>query len=57
MGGNKKDQFFKTLEKLIKDIHNKSMTIDKAEMKQNKFAEKIDELRAYGAKGSKYLIH
>ena len=33
------------------------MTIDKAEMKQNKFAEKIDELRAYGAKGSKYLIH
>ena len=29
------------------------MTIDDAEIKQNEFAEKIDELRAYPARGSK----
>ena len=31
------------------------MTIDEAEVKQNKFAEKIDNLRAYPARGSKYI--
>ena len=31
------------------------MTIDGAEIKQNKYAEKIDELRAYPARGSKYI--
>ena len=35
---------FKTIEKLIKDIRNKNMTIDEAEVKQNKFTEKLDEL-------------
>ena len=29
------------------------LTIDDAEIKQNEFAEKIDELRAYPARGSK----
>ena len=46
---------FKTFEKLIKDIRNKNMTIDEAEVKQNKFTEKLDELRAYPARGSKYI--
>ena len=57
-GGNKKVcglDSFKTFEKLIKDIHNKNMTIDETEIKQNKFAEKIDEFRAYSARGSKYI--
>ena len=31
------------------------MTIDDAEIKQNEFAEKIDELRAYPARGSKQI--
>ena len=57
-GGNKKVyglDSFRTFEKLIKDIRNKNMTIDKAEVKQNKFAEKLDGLRAYPARGSKYV--
>ena len=43
------------LEKLIKDIHNKNRTIKEAKIKQNELAEKIDELRAYLARGSKYI--
>ena len=31
------------------------MTIDDAEIKQNEFAEKIDEKRAYPARGSKQI--
>ena len=31
------------------------MTIDVAEIKQNKYAEKFDELRTYQARGSKYI--
>ena len=31
------------------------MTIDEAEIKQNKFAEKLDGLRAYPARGSTYI--
>ena len=57
-GGNKKVyslHSFKTFEKLIKDIRNKNTTIDKAEIKQNKFAEELDELRAYPARGFKYI--
>ena len=46
---------FKTFEKLIKDIRNKKMATDEAETKQNKFAEKLDELRACPARGSKYI--
>ena len=46
---------FKTFERLIKDIPYKNMTIDKAELKQNKIAEKIDDLRAYPARGSKRI--
>ena len=56
-GGNKKDYSFKnvkTLEKLIK-IYNGNMTIDKVEIKQNEFSQKIGELRAYPARGSKYI--
>ena len=55
--GNKKVyrlDSFRTFEKLIKDIRNKNMT-DEAEVKQIKFAEKLDELRAYPARGSKYV--
>ena len=44
-----------TLEKLIKDILSKNMTIDRVEIKQNKYAEKLDELRAYSARVSKYI--
>ena len=56
--GNKKVYSFnnfKTLEKLIKDLHNRNMTIDEAGIKQNEFAEKLDKLRAYPARGSKYI--
>ena len=57
-GGNKKvysiDNFM-TLEKLIKDILSKNMTIDRVEIKQNRYAEKLDELRAYSARVSKYI--
>ena len=35
---------FKTFEKLTKDIRSKNMTIDKAEIKQDKFNEKLNEL-------------
>ena len=45
MGVNKKvyslDSFM-TLKKLIKDVLSKNMTIDRAEIKQNKYAEKLD---------------
>ena len=57
-GGNKKVyglDSFKTFEKLIKDIRDKNMTIDEAEVKQNKSTEKLDELRAYPVRGSKYI--
>ena len=33
----------------LKDICRKIMTIEEVEIKQNKFAEKLDELRAYPA--------
>ena len=46
---------FKTFEKLIKDIHCKNIAIDEAEIKQNEFTRNIDELRAYLARGSKYI--
>ena len=31
------------------------MTIDETEIKQSKYAEQLDELRAYPARGSKYI--
>ena len=46
---------FKTLEKLIKDILSKNMTIDEAKIKQIKYVERLDELRAYPARRSKYI--
>ena len=46
---------FKTFEKLIKDVRNKNMTIDKTQEKQNKFADKLDDLRAHPGRGSKYI--
>ena len=46
---------FKTFGKLIKDNGNKIMTISEAEIKENKYAEKLDELRAYPVKRSKYI--
>ena len=58
MGGNKKVygyKNFRTLEKLIKDLIKRNMTIDEAEIKQNELAEKLDKLRAYPAKGYKYI--
>ena len=58
MGGKKKVygyKNFRTLEKLIKDLINRNMTIDKAEIKQNELAEKLDKLRAHAAKGYKYI--
>ena len=57
-GGNKKIYGFKnfrTLGKLIKSIYNRDMAIDEAEIKQNEFAGKIDELRAYSARVSKNI--
>ena len=58
MGGNKNVYGLdssKTLERLIKDILSKDMTIDRAQTKQNKYAENHNELRAYSARGSKYI--
>ena len=52
---------FKTLQKLIKDLHNRNITIDETEMKQDEFkslinqAKKFDKLKAYPARGSKYI--
>ena len=43
------------LEKLIKDIYNGDMTINQAEIKQNEFAEWLDELRVSQARRSKYI--
>ena len=43
------------LEKLIKDICNGDMTINQAEIKQNEFAEWLDELRVSQARRSKYI--
>ena len=57
-GGNNKVyslDSFKIFQKLTKDIRNKNMIIDEAEIKQNKFAEKLDELRTYPARRSKYI--
>ena len=57
-GGNKKVyslDIFETFEKLIKDIRSKNMIIDEKEIKQNKFAENLDELRACPARRSKYV--
>ena len=46
---------FNTFETLIKDIRNKNILIDKVETKKNKLAEKLDDLRAYIARGSKFI--
>ena len=46
---------YQTLEKLIKDILKKNMTTDEAEIKQNKYAKNLDELRAYPARQSEYI--
>ena len=56
-GGDKKVyglDSFKTFEKLIKDILSIIITIDETKIKQNKFAEQFDELRAY-TPGGKYI--
>ena len=58
IGGNKKlydFKNFKIFEKLIKDLYNRNMTIAEAETKQNEFAVNLDKLRAYWARGSKYI--
>ena len=39
----------------FKDIFNKNTTIYKAKIKQNKYAEKLDKLRVYPARGCKYI--
>ena len=48
---------FKTLEKLIKYLHNRNITIGEAEIKQNKFVEDLDKLRACPARGSIHPAH
>ena len=51
-GGNKTVygfKNFKSLERLIKNFHNRNMTIDEEEIKQSNFFENIDKLRAYPA--------
>ena len=56
-GGNKKVyglDSFKTFEKLLKYILSIIITIDKTKIKQNKFDEQLDELRAYTPRG-KYI--
>ena len=58
IGGSKKLyglKNFKTLEKLIKDIYNQDTTINEAEIKQNEFAEWLDELKVSQARRSKYI--
>ena len=58
IGGNKKLYDFKNFkisEKLIKDLYNRDLTIAEAETKQNEFAVNLDKLRAYRARGSKYI--
>ena len=45
---------FETLEKLVEDIRDKSMTVDEAEIKQNEFAKKLDILKAYATKKPGY---
>ena len=57
-GGNNKVyplDNFKTFEKLIKNICNKNMTINGAEMKQNKFTERLDELTVYPPRRSEFI--
>ena len=43
------------LEKLIKETFSKNMTVEKAEIKQNKYAEKLHELRTYSPRVFKYI--
>ena len=60
VGGNKEVysfKNFKTLKKLIKYLHNRNITIGEAEIKQNKFAEELDKLRAYPARESTHPVH
>ena len=45
----------KTFKKLIKDILNKNTAIDKAEIKQNKFTKKLDEVRVIQQEGLNIL--
>ena len=42
-------------EKLIRNFLSRNITKDKAEIKQNKFAEMLDILRAYPERGFKYI--
>ena len=57
VGNNKVSSLdsFKTFETLIKDIRNKNIPIEEVETKQNKLAENLDDLRAYPARGSKFI--
>ena len=58
IGSNKKVyslDSFTTFERLIEDIPYKIMAIDKAELKQNNIAEKIDDLRSYPSRECKCI--
>ena len=46
---------FSTLEKLVKHIYNWDLSIDEGQIKQNEFAEWLDERKACPARGSKYI--
>ena len=51
----KKSKNFRTFEKLIKYLLHRNMVIDETEIKENEYVEKLDKLRAYSEKGSKYI--
>ena len=51
----KKSKNFRTFEKLNEYLLRRNMAIDETEMKKNEFVEKLDKLRAYSEKVSKYI--
>ena len=56
-GNNIKYNFshFKTFNELFRELYYKNMTINDAEMKQNKFNSKLDALNNYSPKTEKYI--
>ena len=51
----KKSKNFRTFEKLNEYLLRRNMAIDETEMKKNEFVGKLDKLRAYSEKVSKYI--
>ena len=51
----KKSKNFRTFEKLIKYLLRRNMAIDETGIKENEYVEKLDKLRTYSEKVSKYI--